>query len=275
MKVRFGASYLLTVAILLTSVAINAYADDVLIINGTSTTSEPSTTAQITITLDTLLLSQGHTTTISDPVPADISLYDQVWDIRFSPAISAGEQTQFVTFLNSGKNAFVMAENNGFTARNDSVLSLIMAAGGGALSFVIPNSTQNVNPAFRTPNDIDTITYCAPGGASAGGLTAGNGVFLSDDGVIGGSAIGFGQGSLTNAPSGSLAVVFDVNFMQPCGTNATEFLENLSLFVLEGGIDPIDPIDAVPVPTMSQWSTLTLVMLLAIFGFGQFRRRTS
>lgn len=272
MKSKFGKSCVLLAATLLTSVAINANAADVLIINGTSTTSEGGTTATITSTLNTLLQSQGHTTTVSDPMPADISPYDQVWDIRFDPAFSGGEQTQLINFLQSGKNIFVMGENSSFTTRNDSILSLIATAGGGTLSFVTPSSTQNVNPSFRTPNDIDTIGYCAPGGASSGGLTAGNGVFLSDDGAVGGTAIGFGKGSLTNASNGSLAVVFDVNFMQPCGENATEFLENLSLFVLEGGIEPTE---SVPVPTMSQWATFTMVMLLMIFGFGQFRHRRS
>jgi len=272
MKLKFWTLYVLTVTILLTSVAINAQAANILIINGTSTTSEPSTTAEITATLNTLLQSQGHTTTISDPVPADISSFAQVWDIRFDPAMSAGEQTQFVNFLNSGKNAFVMAENSGFGARNDSVLALITAAGGGSLSFVTPDSTQNVNPAFRTPNNIDTIDYCAPGGASSGGLTAGTGIFLSDDGAIGGTAIGFSKGTLANAPSGSLAVVFDVNFMEPCDDNNFEFLENLTFFVLQGGVEPIE---TVPVPTMSGWSILVMVLILAIFGFGQFRRRVS
>ena len=253
-------------------ISATAQAADVLIINGTSTTSEGSTTAQITATLDALLQSQGNTTTISDPIPADISGYDQVWDIRFNPAFTAGEQTQYIDFLASGGNMFVMGENSSFGTRNTAVLALISAAGGGSLSFVTPNSTQNVNEQFRTPNDIATITYCAPGGATAGGVTAGNGVFLSDDGVAGGSAIGFPAGSLTSAPAGSLAVVFDVNFMQPCGTNATEFLENLTLFVLEGGGGTPPPARAtIPVPTLSGWGILAMILLISLIAVGRVR----
>lgn len=262
---RFG---LLCFALMSTS----AHAADVLIINGTSTTSESGTTASITATLDTLLQSEGHTTTISDPIPADISGYDQVWDIRFNPAFSAGEQTQYITFLANGGNMFVMGENSSFGTRNTSVLALITAAGGGDLSFVTPNSTQNVNEQFRTPNDIDTISYCAPGGATAGGVTAGNGIFLSDDGVAGGTAIGFPRGSLTGAPAGSLAVVFDVNFMQPCGTNATEFLENLSLFVFEGGgTPPPTALPSIPVPTLSGWGILVMIAMISLIAIGRVR----
>lgn len=248
-----------------------AQAANILIINGTSTTSEAGTTAEITSTLDTLLQSQGNTTTISDPVPADISGYDQVWDIRFNPAFTAAEQTRYVSFLAAGGNMFVMGENSGFNTRNTSVLALIAAAGGGSLSFVTPNSTQNVNEQFRTPNDIATISYCAPGGATAGGVTAGNGVFLSDDGVTGGSAIGFPSGSLTSAPAGSLAVVFDVNFMQPCGTNAIEFLENLTLFVLEGGGGTPTVRSFAPVPTLSAWGILAMILLISLIAIGRVR----
>lgn len=260
-----------SVSLLQTATIVNA--EDILIVNGTSTTSEGGTTATITATLNGLLQSQGHTTTISDPVPADVSAYDQVWDIRFSPAIAPAEQAEYTDFLNNGGNLFIMGENAGFPTRNNSVLALIQAAGGGSLSFVSPASVQNVNILFRTPNDIDTVSYCAPGGAAGGGVTAGNGIFLSDDGVIGGTALGFPRGSLVNAPSGSLAVVFDVNFMQPCGTNAEEFLENLSGFVLEGGTDPSPPSESVPVPTISQWAMISMILLLGLVAAGQLRRR--
>lgn len=271
-KIRSGLCVLVAVACLSMPLANAAYADNILIVNGASLTSEAGTTANITATLDGLLQSQGHTTTISDPVPADLSPFDQVWDIRFANAspISAGEEAQFLAFLQGGGNMFVMGENSGFGTRNNSVLSLIQAAGGGTLSFVTPNSTQNVNPPANIPNAITTITYCAPGGATGGGVTAGNGIFLTDDGVVGGTAIGFATGTLTNAPAGSLSIVFDVNFMEPCGPNNYEFLENLTGYVSEGG----NPTPASPVaaPVMSPPALLLLAGGYLLLGCRRLRR---
>ncbi|MDZ7808852.1 MAG: IPTL-CTERM sorting domain-containing protein [Arhodomonas sp.] len=245
------------------ALALPAQADDVLIVNGSSTTSEPGTTANITSALDTLLQSQGHTTTISDPVPGDISPYDQVWDIRFSDTspITAGEETQFLDFLQAGGRMFVMGENNGFMTRNNSVLDLIDAAGGGSLSFIEPSSTQTVNPGLRSPNDIETVTYSAPGGTAGGGTTAGTGEFLSFDGTSGGTALGFPTGTLANATSGSLAVVFDVNFMADSGENGAEFLENLSLYVEAGGSVANGGPKAIP--TLSEWAMILLSLIMA------------
>jgi len=171
----------------------------------------------------------------------------------------------------AGGNAFVMGENAGFGARNSSVISLVDAAGGGALSFVTPNSTQMVNELFRTPNNIETMSYCAPGGITGAGTTAGTGIFLSYDGSVGGSALGFGQGSLSNAWAGSLAVVFDVNFMEPCGQNSQEFLENLTKFVLQGGVAP--PVQNVPVPTLSALAMILMILMLAVVSTRFLHRR--
>ncbi len=223
-------SILFTIGILLLPLVNSAQAANILIINGATNTSEPGTTSDITSTLDALLQSQGNTTTISDPVPGSLAGYDQIWDIRFSNTnpISAGEQTQFINFMQSGGAMFVMGENSGFATRNNSVFNLISAAGGGSISFVAVNSTQSVNPVIgTTPNAVASFTYNAPGGGSGGGLSSGNGVFLTDDGVAGGTALGFPQGTLGNAPAGGLVVVLDVNFMQ----TANPFLENLSLYI--------------------------------------------
>lgn len=263
-KMRNWTGHSFAIGLLLLAIAFDVTADDILVINGTSTTNESGTTAGITANLQSLLESQGNTVTVSDPVPADISGYDQVWDIRFFPALSAGEETQFVNYLAAGGNAFVMGENDFFGSRNTSVISLIEAAGGGSLSYVAPDSTQSVHESFRTPNNIETVTYCVPGGVSGAGTTAGNGIFLSSDGAVGGSALGFGQGTLANASSGSLAVVFDVNFMDRCGANNQLFLENLTSFVLEGGVTPPPRAEAIPVPTLSTWALILMALMLAL-----------
>ena len=69
-----------------------ANAQNILIINGASGTSESGTTANITNSLKPLHEAVGNTVTISDGVPVDFSGYSQVWDIRFSNvfALSGG-----------------------------------------------------------------------------------------------------------------------------------------------------------------------------------------
>lgn len=261
LKILFG--------ILLAGILIQAQADNILIINGASGTSEPGTTADITSNLDSLLQSQGNSTTISDPVPVNLAGFDQIWDIRFSNSlpISAGEESQFLAFLQAGGNMFVMGENAGFATRNNSVISLVAAAGGGSLTFASPASTQNVSASLQNPNTIATVSYDLPGGAAGGGTTAGTGEFLSSDGAIGGTAIGFAAGTLTNAPAGALAVAFDVNFMQAAGTGNTGlFLENLTQYVETGGDAPATP-PVTPIPALSEWGLIVLMLSMLVVGF--------
>ena len=223
----------------------SAHAGLIAIINGASGTSEPGTTSSITTQLDTLLQAAGNTTDVLDGVPADISGYDQIWDIRFSNSlpISAAEEGQYMTFLQNGGGMFVMGENNNFTTRNNSVLSLIAAAGGGSLSFVSPGSTQDVVVPFDGPNIIadGNVTYSAPGGVSS----AGTGQFITTDGVNG-TGVAFGVGDLSNALAGALTAIFDVNFMETTAeADSQDLLRNLIQFV-EAEVDP-EP-SGVPVP---------------------------
>jgi hypothetical protein len=173
-------------------------------------------------------------------VPTDLSPFSQVWDIRFSNnlPISEGEETQYLAYLADGGRMFVMGENSGLVSRNDSVLSLIEAAGGGSLVFVTPTQTQNVVPPFDAPNLIPdgNVTYSAGGGVTS----AGNGQFITVDDLDRGTGVAFGTGELANAPSGLLTAIFDVNFMtgfsdQP---DSQSLLKNLITFVGGANLAP-------------------------------------
>ncbi len=236
----------------------------ILIINGASLTSEPGTTAAITTNLSALHVAAGNTVTVLDGVPVDLSPFSQVWDIRFSNvwAITGGEQAQYLDFLGDGGGMFVMGENAGFPARNNSVLSLIAAAGGGSLTFVTPLSTQTVLAPFTGPNPIPdgNVTYAAPGGVTS----FGTGQYITVDALGRGTGIAFGVGDLAVVPGGALTAIFDVNFMQnmfdlPDSQNLTK---NLIQFVGE-------EVEPIPEP-----STLTLLALgIGLFVLGANRRR--
>ena len=226
---RFAQALAVTLAL---GIAGSAQAGLIAIINGASTTSETSTTSDITTNLNTLLIAAGNTTTILDTVPADLSPYGQIWDIRFSNSspITASVETQYLNYLQNGGGMFVMGENAGFATRNTSVLQLISDAGGGSLNFVTPASTQDVVSPFTGPNVIadGNVTYAAPGGVDG----SGNGQFITTDGTNG-TGVAFGVGDLTNAPTGALTAIFDVNFMQ--GTvdqpDSQDLLKNLIGYV--------------------------------------------
>ncbi|WP_226895856.1 PEPxxWA-CTERM sorting domain-containing protein [Polymorphobacter sp. PAMC 29334] len=149
--------------------------------------------------------------TVVDMAPLSLAGYQQVWDIRFSNSspIDSALQTEYVNYLAGGGGIFAMGENASFTTRNDSVLSLIAAAGGGSLSYTIPGDAQTVIAPFTGPNAVSTIQYLAAGGVT----TSGTGQFITSN-ASGGSGVAFGVGTLANAHAGALTAIFDVNFLQ-------------------------------------------------------------
>jgi hypothetical protein len=241
----------------------------VLIINGSSATSEPSTTSSITTNLQNKVIAAGGTPTVVDTPPGSITGYKQVWDIRFanSSPLTGSVITQYVDYLAGGGVLFVMGENDGFPTRNTSVISLVAAAGGGSISFLTPNSLQTVLAPFTGPNAVSTITYNAPGGA--GGATPGTGAFMTRDSSNNGTGIVWNKNTMSNATNGVLSVVFDVNWMQDTAdTNSQNFLRNLINFnSIQSGVGGT----ATGVPTLTDSGLLGLSMLLMIFGASRLR----
>ncbi|MDR0247610.1 MAG: hypothetical protein LBI16_04360 [Burkholderiales bacterium] len=218
-------------------------ADNILIVND-------HTYGNITAVLQTTCFpSSGPDTvaTFSAP-PSDLTGYDQIWDLRASSNLSftAAEKTAYTTFLQSGGRMFVMGENSLYMIHNNSILSLVDALGGGALTFTSafsgsgPYPLQTIEPPYNsTPNNIATITY-----ASAGGVTSpGTGSWITHAGTLGGSAVMWPTGTLNNAPAGSFALVFDVNFMTapPADGSNPQFLQNLCAAVKTGGNPEVPP----------------------------------
>jgi hypothetical protein len=252
----------LAVFALTTSVASAA---TVLLINGISETPEPNTTESITTNLSNLHTAAGNTVVVSDDVPLDLSPYAQVWDIRFSDnlEITSAVSAQYLAYLNLGRSMFVMGENDFFMIRNESVLALISSAGGGLLDFVTPAFTQTVNAPFTGPNAVSSIPYLAPGGVTSSGA----GAFITEDASGHGTGVAFGVGSLVNAPTGALTVIFDVNFMQEEANAESQALtKNLIQFLDEetgGGGGPA----VIPLPAAG-W-----LLIAGLGGLGVVARR--
>lgn len=215
-----------------------AMAGPIAIINGASGTSEPGTTSSITTQLTTLHEAVGNGVTVLDTLPADLSIYDQVWDVRFSNtwALTQAEEDDFLAYLQGGGGMFVMGENSGFAARNNSVLSLIEAAGGGTLNFSSVSSTQTVLAPFTGPNAVATVNYAAPGGVDDNG----SGDWITTDGV-GGTGVAWGVGDLSNALAGALTTIFDVNFMMDTANAESQALTANLIGFIENEVTPPGP----------------------------------
>ncbi len=257
---------LVAVAALLIGAA-HASASSILLINGTSGTSEPGTTAAITTNFINQATSLGHTVDVSDGIPGSFAGYTQVWDFRFSNnfGLSGSDITQYVNYLAAGGGMFVMGENSGFPTRNNSVLALITAAGGGSLAFTTPCDTQTVRPPLTGPDPIsgNQVTYAAPGGVTS----PGSGAYISDCGDNTGTGVFFGVGDLTNAPLGALATIFDVNWAQNAYDvpDSTNLLRNI-LAGIQQEVDPGPGPGPSPVPEPAS-------LLLTGLGLGALARR--
>ncbi len=252
---------LLTVAALVVSPSL-ASAQSILIINGTTGTSEPSTTTNITNNLKTLHEAVGNTVTISDGIPVNFTGFTQIWDIRFSNnfALTAGQQTQYLSYLQGGGRVFMMGENNGFSTRNGTIFNLIAAAGGGTLgnggTGTCPSDNQTVNAPFTGPNAVSSIAYACAGAFNG----FGTGQWISNNGNIG-AGVAWTIGTLANATAGSLTSILDVNFMEG---NRTFEMQQLTKNLIGFVNNPPPPGNVVPEPSTYALMATGLAGLLAV-----------
>ena len=232
--------------------------------------------ADVVRNLSRKLAAAGYTVCKNVGVPrAGLAVNKQIWDVRFnnSTPLSPGDINAYLAYLASGGSLFVMGENLGFLIRDNSIVSLIQAAGGGAITMTTPDNVQTVQSSFTGPSAVAGVAYLAAAGTTAAGSLS----FITRDAGNVGSAILYGPGALINAPAGSLLIVFDVNFLQ---AGASPGLQNLSdnIIAYMGAPVMVPPAlpPAVSAYTPSEWAMILLaggLMLGASRGFLLKERR--
>jgi len=186
-----------------------ANADSVLIIDAGYST--------VTANVKGRIEAAGHTTTVTTDVsqiPTATGTYQQVWDLRYSAALTSGEQTNYQAFVTAGGFAYFVTENPGCCmSRNNSVAALITALGGGTTTIGANSNTaadveSNVNTKYMTSGI--TVNY-----AAVSAIINSQGIPLIQDGtgdVSGMSWIGR-AGNLGQGVTGTIVTVADTNWL--------------------------------------------------------------
>jgi hypothetical protein len=202
------------------------------------------------------LTAAGYTVTSNVGVPGgSLGSYIQIWDIRAEIALSGSDITAYVAYMAGGGSLFAMGENGSCCGvRDASIVTLITAAGGGTVTLEnLSANLQTVQAPFTGPVSLTTLTYAAVGGFTS----TGSGTFITKDTSTTGGAVIFGPGTMTNATSGVLASVLDVNFMDTNGSAvglSQALTDNLIAYL--GAPAPIGPLPQTPAPP-----TLVLVLV--------------
>jgi len=184
-----------------------AHADQVLVIDAGYSTVTQNVTGR--------LQAAGHTVTVTTNtslVPTATGTYQQVWDLRYSAALTSGEITNYTSFVTAGGFAYFVTENPGCCmTRNNSVAALITGLGGGSTQIGpgwANNVESNVNTTYMTSGI--TVNY-----AAVAAIVNSQGIPLIKDSanmVSGMSWIGR-AGDLGTGVLGTIVTVADTNWL--------------------------------------------------------------
>ena len=217
---------LIPTAVLALGCVTMANADTALVLGGTAWDES--------VAIRTELAAQGHTVTYDagSSLPADISSYNQVWDLRVGDAISASDTVQYDTFLKNDGYLYLAGENNSFATRNNSISTFTSTLGGGTITVGgSPNNSQSGNDNYFSAST--SVSY-----VNAATVTSTGGRVLTADGT--GKATGkmwIGRaGDLGAAYTGTVVVIADINWTQAYFFTAAndKFLEELIDGIAEG-----------------------------------------
>ena len=176
------------------------------------------------------LEAAGHTVTIqrntANP-PADISAYDQIWDLRWMTSLDAGTTTQYDDFVKNGGFLFMATENPGCcNAPNATKAALITQMGGGDTTIGgDAGSTENTvangtNTTYMTSGL--TVNFSA---ISAIVNDQGTALITDANGKVAAMMWVGNAGDLGTGYSGTVITIADINWLAQGFTNV-DFVED-------------------------------------------------
>jgi hypothetical protein len=158
------------------------------------------------------LQAAGHTVTTTTSAPTSLTGYQQVWDLRYSAALTTSETTLYSTFIRSGGFAYFVTENPGCCmARNNSVAALVTELGGGTTQIGpgwANNVETNMNTTYMTAGL--TVNY-----AAVAAIVNSQGIPLISDssGAVSGMSWIGRAGALSAGVTGTIVTVADINWL--------------------------------------------------------------
>lgn len=158
------------------------------------------------------LQAAGHTVTITNSAPTDLTGYQQVWDLRYATALTSSETTLYQTFITNGGFAYFVTENPGCCMnRNNSVAALVTALGGGSTQIGpgwAGNVETNMNTTYMTSGI--TVNY-----AAVAAIVNSQGIPLISDssGAVSGMSWIGRAGALSSGVTGTIVTVADINWL--------------------------------------------------------------
>ncbi|TCN72855.1 fibronectin type III domain-containing protein [Acetobacteroides hydrogenigenes] len=184
-------------------------------------------------------LSNRFDVTVSTSgVPASLDGYAQIYDVRVTEPITSSDATLYADFLrnNPKKSLFLAGECLWFKYRNQSISSFIQQLGGGTIAPPVAESDPK-KVALKVPFNAGASSISTVHLDGYGIVTeSGNGSFITTeaDGTSG-AGLYFPQGTLANAPTGSLVVMYDITFLASAASYNYAFRMNLEQVMAAGG----------------------------------------
>jgi hypothetical protein len=159
---------------------------------------------------------------------ANITNYAHIWDVGYDTLMTTAVADQYKAYLQSGGAAFLLGENGIFVARNNTIDNFVTSyMGGGAVdaSAFDPAAIVNaiVADEFLLANNDNTVSFNRPGRFDS--IGTGTAMATSDSGT---HAVVWQTGSLSQAVTGAICSVLDINFLVGESVD-TNFIDNVSI----------------------------------------------
>lgn len=169
-------------------------------------------------------------------LPADLTVYAHLWDIGYvSPYATnpiSDPSSLLLSYIQAGGAMFMLGENASLNQdpsidRDNTISTFLYQLGAGSVTESTSDTggfvTCTIEPEFLISNNTNTVTFNRPGTFTS----VGTGTYMTSPFSVGEYvAVMWETGSLSNAPTGAIISVLDINFVTIYGPQ-TQFIDNI------------------------------------------------